>query len=60
MVALGQRLNLTVIAEGVETEDQLRVLRELGCDAFQGFLTAEPLAAEAFAALAAGAGFGGD
>lgn len=51
MVALGQRLALTVIAEGVETQEQLNILRELGCDAYQGFLTAEPLASDSFAAL---------
>lgn len=50
MVALGQRLELTVIAEGVETEQQLDVLRHLGCDAYQGFLKSEPVAAETFAA----------
>lgn len=38
MVALGQRLNLTVIAEGVETQDQLAALQGLRCDAYQGFL----------------------
>ncbi|MGI9233615.1 MAG: putative bifunctional diguanylate cyclase/phosphodiesterase, partial [Woeseiaceae bacterium] len=41
MVALGQRLDLAVVAEGVETEEQLAVLNELGCDYYQGFLTAE-------------------
>ncbi len=48
MVALGQRLNLLVIAEGVETEAQLDALRELACDAYQGFLAARPLSAEDF------------
>ena len=37
MVALAQRLELAVVAEGVETEAQLAALRELGCDAYQGF-----------------------
>jgi diguanylate cyclase (GGDEF)-like protein len=50
MVALGQRLDLVVIAEGVETENQLQILRELGCDAYQGFLRSEPVPAETFAA----------
>jgi EAL domain-containing protein (putative c-di-GMP-specific phosphodiesterase class I) len=50
MVALGQRLDLTIIAEGVETEGQLRILRDLGCDAYQGFLCSEPVSAETFAA----------
>lgn len=52
MVALGQRLDLTVVAEGVETEEQLRVLRELGCDKYQGFLTAKPMEPDTFEAFA--------
>lgn len=52
MVALGQRLDLTVVAEGVETEEQLDALRQLGCDAYQGFLFSEPLGPESFAAQA--------
>ena len=48
MVALGQRLGLAVIAEGVETEAQLDALRELGCDAYQGFLTTQPVSAGDF------------
>ncbi|MGI9233678.1 MAG: EAL domain-containing protein [Woeseiaceae bacterium] len=51
MVALGQRLDLAVVAEGVETEEQLAVLNELGCDYYQGFLTAEALAPDSFAAF---------
>ena len=43
MVALGQRLDLRVVAEGVETDEQLNVLRELGCDSYQGFLFAKPM-----------------
>ena len=50
MVALGQRLNLAVVAEGVETEAQLAVLNELGCDYFQGFLTTKPLPPDSFSA----------
>lgn len=52
MVALGQSLKLAVVAEGVETEEQLAFLRTLGCDFYQGFLTAEALAPDAFAAFA--------
>ena len=48
MVALGQRLKLVVIAEGVETEAQLEALRELGCNAYQGFLAARPVSAAEF------------
>lgn len=52
MVALGQRLDLTVIAEGVETEEQLRALGDLGCDRYQGFFTAKALEPDNFAAFA--------
>ena len=43
IVALAHSLNITVIAEGVETPGQLEVLRGLGCDMVQGFLFAPPL-----------------
>ncbi len=38
IVALGHRLNMTMLAEGVETLDQLEHLREVGCELGQGFL----------------------
>lgn len=60
MVALGQRLNLEVIAEGVETQEQLMALRKLGCDAFQGFLMSQAVPAEDFAALVPTADLAGD
>ncbi|GEN98481.1 hypothetical protein NSE01_03140 [Novosphingobium sediminis] len=53
MTAMARALGLKVIAEGVETEGQLAILRAEGCDLFQGFLRAGPLSAEDFAALAA-------
>ncbi|KPF95675.1 diguanylate cyclase, partial [Rhodopseudomonas sp. AAP120] len=43
VVRVGQSLRLTVIAEGVETEGQLALLTELGCDVVQGFLYAPAL-----------------
>ena len=46
IIALARSLDLDVIAEGVETEGQLAVLRELGCDAVQGYLLARPMAPE--------------
>ncbi len=49
MIALGQRLNLKVVAEGVETRWQFEVLKELGCDAYQGYLVSKALPAAEFA-----------
>src|SRR5204863_4367162 len=43
MVNLGHALDLHVKAEGIETESQLSVLRELGCDGGQGFFIARPM-----------------
>lgn len=43
MIALAQGLNLTCIAEGVETEEQLQVLQAYGCDQVQGFLMNRPI-----------------
>jgi diguanylate cyclase (GGDEF)-like protein/PAS domain S-box-containing protein len=45
IVSLAQNLNLDVVAEGVETIEQLALLRELDCDNGQGFLFANPLEA---------------
>jgi diguanylate cyclase (GGDEF)-like protein len=42
LVSLAHGLGLTVVAEGVETEEQLTELRRLGCDSVQGFLLARP------------------
>jgi diguanylate cyclase (GGDEF)-like protein len=44
VVSLAANLGLRSIAEGVETQDQLDRLRELGCDQAQGFIFAPPLA----------------
>ncbi len=48
VIALGHSLNVTVLAEGVETEQQLEVLRQLHCDKMQGYLFSRPLDATAF------------
>lgn len=54
IVALAKELRLETVAEGVETETQARYLREIGCDAAQGFLFARPMPPEeAMAWLAA-------
>jgi diguanylate cyclase (GGDEF)-like protein len=43
MVSLAHALGLSVIAEGVETEDQLKILENVECDLVQGFLISRPL-----------------
>jgi len=48
VIAMGRSLELVVIAEGVETEEQLRFLSNHHCDQLQGFLLSRPLPAEAF------------
>lgn len=46
IIAMGNSLNLKVIAEGVETEQQMDFLRDNNCDQVQGFLISRPLPAE--------------
>jgi diguanylate cyclase (GGDEF)-like protein len=53
IVALGQSLNLQIVAEGVETVAQQAILTRLGCDSLQGFLFGRPMPPEQFAKLAA-------
>ncbi len=43
IVSMARSLRLSVIAEGVETNEQLEVVRSLGCDTVQGFLFSRPL-----------------
>ncbi|MEP7084718.1 MAG: bifunctional diguanylate cyclase/phosphodiesterase, partial [Betaproteobacteria bacterium] len=45
IIALGRALNLTVVAEGVETNAQLEFLRTGGCEVVQGYLLSAPLSA---------------
>jgi diguanylate cyclase (GGDEF)-like protein/PAS domain S-box-containing protein len=51
IIALAHNLKLSVIAEGVETEDQLDYLRRHGCDQMQGYFFSPPLAAPEFEQL---------
>ncbi len=51
IIRMGHSLRMEVIAEGVETTEQLEVLRELDCDVVQGFLLGRPSTAEQIARL---------
>ncbi len=51
IIAMGKRLHLRVIAEGVETQPQLDFLRLNGCDTYQGYLYAKPLTIAEMTAL---------
>lgn len=48
ILAFAHRLNITTIAEGVETEEQLSFLRTSGCQRIQGYLMARPMPAEEY------------
>jgi len=45
IIAMGQSLNLTTLAEGVENEEQLEILRDYGCDYIQGYYYSKPMPA---------------
>ena len=51
IVSLARWLNLSVVAEGVETREQLERLREIGCDFVQGYFFARPMPDAEFEAL---------
>jgi len=48
VISMAHGLNMTVVAEGVESEEQLIVLRTLGCDIIQGYLISKPITIEVF------------
>lgn len=50
ILAMARQLHLTTLAEGVETEAQWAILKQMGCERFQGYLFSRPLSAEAFLA----------
>ncbi|MEO7557424.1 MAG: EAL domain-containing protein [Gammaproteobacteria bacterium] len=51
IISLAHSLQFSVIAEGVETQEQLDLLRDKGCDTLQGYLFSPPLSAEDFTKL---------
>lgn len=58
LVSLGDAMDLSVIAEGIENEDQLKLLRLVQCEYLQGFMIARPAPAEQITALLDEAGAG--
>ena len=50
IVALAKTLDMSTVAEGVETKSQHAILKQLGCDSYQGYLGSTPLSAESFEA----------
>lgn len=54
IIAIGQSLNMKVIAEGVENQAQLAFLRQQWCDEIQGFLFSPPVSADEFEELIRG------
>ena len=51
IISMGRSLSLTVVAEGVETQEQQEFLREHACDEIQGYYFSKPVLAEHFAEL---------
>ena len=46
IISIGHILDLKVISEGVESQDQVAVLKNIGCDYIQGFVWGRPMAPE--------------
>jgi EAL domain-containing protein (putative c-di-GMP-specific phosphodiesterase class I) len=53
ILSLARALGLQVVAEGVETEEQSRLLKLLRCDEVQGYLFSKPVSSATFATLLA-------
>jgi PAS domain S-box-containing protein/diguanylate cyclase (GGDEF)-like protein len=56
ILSLARSLNMIAIAEGVETQGELRELLRLGCQQYQGFIAAKPMPADEFRSLIAASG----
>jgi EAL domain-containing protein (putative c-di-GMP-specific phosphodiesterase class I) len=48
IISMAHNLEMKVVAEGVETAEQLAFLRSHGCDTFQGYLASKPIPADVF------------
>ena len=48
IVTMGQQLRQEIVAEGVETREQMKFLRDLGCDQLQGYLFSKPVTEEEY------------
>jgi predicted signal transduction protein with EAL and GGDEF domain len=53
MIAMAHGLGMGVVAEGIETQEQLEFLRDRDCDEYQGYLSSKPILASNFLALVA-------
>jgi EAL domain-containing protein (putative c-di-GMP-specific phosphodiesterase class I) len=51
VISLARDLDIEVVAEGVETADQLEYLRQISCDEVQGYLISRPVSADGVLAL---------
>ena len=51
IITLGHSMNITVVAEGIETADQLARLRAEGCDEVQGYYFGRPMPSDEFVEL---------
>ena len=51
IISMGQTLSLTVVAEGVETQEQMNYLKEHSCHEMQGYYFSKPVSADEFANL---------
>jgi EAL domain-containing protein (putative c-di-GMP-specific phosphodiesterase class I) len=51
IVSIGRSLDIAIVAEGVETMQQLKILQSMGCDEVQGYLISRPVPPEEIPAL---------
>ncbi len=54
IVGMAKALSMVTVAEGVEYEEQVTMLRKVGCDYIQGYIFARPMPAQEFEKLAFG------